>query len=144
MAKIFFKIIAWLGMCFFILLIAVLFWQSFAAITTEKPIGGLLFCPENAFMLSFIGLIPMLIGGLLGKPKYFWIICIITGSLYIISLFYFYTYLPERIHNGDIYIIFRELFFSVIPGLVAIIEGIWLKRLNKPAKGKELSDSATF
>jgi hypothetical protein len=76
----------------------------------------------------------MLIGGIWGKPKHFWLACIITGSLYIISLFYFYSYLPDRIEHRYVYKIFRDLIFCLLPGLIAILEGIWLrKKLIRPA-----------
>ena len=133
--KIFLKSLAWLGAVFFLLLIAATFTQSVFAITAET-VGGLMISPESAFVFSLIGIIPMLVGGIFGKPEYFWLACIITGSLYIISLFYFYTNLPYWIEHRYIYIMSRELIFCLLPGLAAIIEGIWLKRKTAVTAGR--------
>jgi hypothetical protein len=141
--KIFFKVLAWLGAAIFLFLITLAFIQSFIAITIEPGKGGALFWgPEIAFVSSFIALIPMLIGGIIGKPKYFWIACIITGSLYILSLFYFYTYLPDRIEHGDGYRILRDLIFCLLPGLIAILEGIWLRNKEIKPSGRPVFYSA--
>jgi hypothetical protein len=138
--KIFLKVLAWLGAVIFLFLITLSIIQSFIAITIEPGKGGALFWgPEIAFVSSFIALIPMLVGGILGKPKYYWIACIITGSLYILSLFYFYSYLPDRIEHGYVYEIFRDLIFCLLPGLIAILEGIWLR-----IKGIKSSVSPVF
>ena len=120
--KIFLKVFAWLGAILFLLL------------------EILLFGTENAFVFSFIALVPMLIGGIMGKPKYLWITCIITGSLYILSLFYFYSYLPDRIEHGYVYEICRDLIFCLLPGLVVILEGIWLKRKDTNSNSSPLFD----
>lgn len=125
--KIFLKVLAWLGASFLLLLIAANFTQSFFAITAET-VGGLMIGPESAFVFSLIGIIPMLVGGIWGKPKHFWLACIVIGFLYILSLFYFYTHLPYWIEHRYIYVMFKDLIFCLLPGLVAIIEGIWLKR----------------
>ncbi len=125
--RVFLKVLAWMGTGFFLLLIIADFTQSFSAITADT-VGGLMISTESAFLFSLIGIIPMLVGGIMGKPKYFWLVCIATGSLYILSLFYFYSFLPYWIEHRYIYYIFRDMVFCILPGLVVIIEGIWLKR----------------
>jgi hypothetical protein len=135
--KVFLKVLAWLGAGFLLLLIAANFTQSIFAITAET-VGGLMISPESAFVFSLIGIIPMLIGGITGKPRYFWLACIATGSLYILSHFYFYTLLSYWIEQGYIYTLFRELMFMILPGLVAIIEGIWLKRKAVIPAGRQV------
>lgn len=141
--KIFLKVFAWLAVVAFLFLITLAFIQSFISITIDSGKGGALFWgPEIAFVSSFIALVPMLIGGIMGKPKYFWIACIITGSLYILSLFYFYSYLPDRIEHGYVYEICRDLIFCLLPGLVTILEGIWLRRKTTGSDGRPLFDGA--
>ncbi len=111
--------------------------QSFPSVTSET-VGGLVISPDSAFTVSFIALVPMLAGGIWGKPRHFWLSCIATGSLYILSLFYFYTLLSYWIEQGYIHTFFRELIFLIPPGLVAIVEGIWLKRKNVTAADRQI------
>jgi len=136
--KTFLKIAAWSGMCFFALLVIILFWQSFLIITAEEA-GGFLFSPMVALIVSCIGLVPMLAGGLISKPKHFWLICIVVGSLYILSHFYLYLYIPSGIQGGQLDVVLENLAYSVLPGLVAIVEGIWLKRTGGKSMIREES-----
>jgi hypothetical protein len=53
-----------------------------------------------------------------------------VGSFYIISFFEVYLNWPGRIRDKQIDFMLYELGLSVLPGLVAIIEGVWLKRIE--------------
>ncbi len=121
----FFKIIAWLGLLIFILAIIISFYCSWLMITTPPEEGGAISLWRYTFLLGVIGLIFMLTGGLISQPRYFWIASAITGIFYIISFFALY---PDLLQHERIKFILQGLGISILPGLIAIIEGIWLKR----------------
>jgi hypothetical protein len=77
----------------------------------------------------------MLVGGLIGKPKYFWLVSLILGVLFIGTFSPFIHDTINRIHYSkpididieDILIII----FCVIPGLTVAIMGILLRIKEK-------------
>jgi hypothetical protein len=81
-----------------------------------------------AIILGIPGIVLMIIGGILSKPDKFWLASIIAGLLYIASFFEIYLNFPFRIRDRQIETLTGEILISIIPGLAAIIEGIWLKR----------------
>ncbi|MFC1865371.1 hypothetical protein ACFLYB_01490 [Chloroflexota bacterium] len=128
--KTLFMIIAWIGIGIVTFGAMISFWTSWVMVMDSYRIGvdwghtfGLLF--------GVLGLVFMLIGGLISKPRYFWLASIIVGSFYIISFFDIYQGLSSRLHDNQIDLLLIELAISVLPGLVAILEGIWLRRSVK-------------
>lgn len=121
------KVIAWIGVAFFTFGALISFWTSSVMVMDPYSIGvdwGHMF----GLLFGVLGLVFMLIGGLFTKPRYFWFISIIVGFLYIISFFSIYQGLPARVRDNQIDILFSDLAISLLPGLVVIVEGIWLKR----------------
>jgi len=128
--KTFPKIIAWIGVGIVALGAIISFSESWIIATTDPGRIGVAFGYMFAVFCSVLGLVFMLIGGLISRPRYFWLASIIVGSFYIISFFEVYLNWPGRIQDNQIDSMFYELGFSVLPGLVAIIEGVWLKRIE--------------
>jgi len=128
--KTFQKITAWTGLGIVAIGATISFYSSWIIALDPNWIGvdyGHMF----GLLLSIIGLLFMLIGGLLSKPKYFWIGSIIVGCFYIVSFFSMYQYWPTRIDDNQIDFLLSEMAISFLPGLVAIIEGMWLKATVK-------------
>jgi hypothetical protein len=73
------------------------------------------------------GIVLMIIGGIISKPTNFWLASIITGLFYIISFFYAYMHIFE---SRFIFII-EVLSISVLPGLIAVIMGLQLRKEHK-------------
>ena len=122
-----FKIVAWLGIIIVIFGAIVSFWESFA-ITFSYV--GVDFGHFYAAILGIIGLILMLPGGFVSKPKYFWQASIITGSFFIISFFGLTQFLPNDFTFDQTGVLLQLLAISVLPGLIMIAEGIALKRME--------------
>ena len=125
----FLKLISWIGVGIMAFGAIISFSTSWTIVTDPGRIGvdfGHMF----AILFGILGLVFMLAGGLISRPRYFWLGSIIVGSFYIISFFEFYQSWPGRIHDNQIGILLSELGMSVLPGLVAIIEGAWLKRIG--------------
>jgi len=123
------KIFTWIGLGIMIFGAIISFSTSWTMVTDPGRIG-VDFGHGIAVLFALLGLFFMLIGGLISRPRYFWLGSIIVGSFYIISFFEFYQSWPGRIHDNQIGILLSELGMSVLPGLVAIIEGAWLKRIG--------------
>ncbi|MDD3994438.1 MAG: hypothetical protein WCX07_04430 [Dehalococcoidales bacterium] len=130
--KIFLKILAWSGIVLLTVGAIIAFSESWTITFTSLQIG-VLFGYWVAFLLGIAGLVLMLIGGLISKPEYFWLASIIAGSLYIISFFSFYIEFPNY---SRIKFLLQDLAISVLPGLIVIIEGIWLKRQGSKSMTK--------
>jgi hypothetical protein len=125
--KAFFKIIAWLGLAVFALAITLSFSESFKFTFAEPGRYGVLMGSYFALIIGLAGLVLMLIGGLVARPGYFWLGCVIMGVLYSTSFFVIYLDWPERIHDNQFGVFVMELAIVILPGLAAVIEGIGLK-----------------
>lgn len=124
----FFKLITWLGIVMFILGTIISFYSSWELLAAEPGEIGVDFGHWFAIILGIPGIVFMIIGGILSKPDKFWLVSIIAGLFYIASFFEIYLYFPFRIRDGQIETLIGEILISIIPGLAAIIEGVWLKR----------------
>ena len=124
--KTFQKITAWTGLVIVAIGATISFWNS-SIIAADPNWIGIDYGHMFALLLSIIGLLFMLIGGLLSRPKHLWLASIIVGCFYIISFFSMYQYWPTRIDDNQIGSLLSDIAISFLPGLVAIIEGIWLK-----------------
>ena len=71
-----------------------------------------------------------LIGGLISRPRFFWIACLIMGGVYILSFYgFFLVMLDSRwIERTGIAQAISGLILSLLPGIILIIEGIILRK----------------
>ena len=133
--KTFLKIIAWMGLAimgFSTVLQLSDSWNSVFPPPDYTMRSGLDFSPFFFFIAAF-GLVLMLIGGVLARPRFFWIAAIIIGFLNIASFFGVWPVLHSRIHHKQIGAFFFELSYG-LPGLLAILEGIILRFLERKRK----------
>jgi hypothetical protein len=134
------KVIAWVGFGIFSLATVI------ALITTigimfPKPGQhiGVSFPHLYALVLAIIGLPLMLAGGIIAKPKHFWLLCLIVGLLYITGCIPLIQKLVSSIqHTEWDYLMQKGRLFSkiwnnlfiLIPGIIVIAEGILIRRIE--------------
>jgi hypothetical protein len=131
-----FKVIAWLGIVLFTLGAIIAFYGSWVSLLAEPGERGVLFEYMFAMWFGFPGIVMMIIGGIISKPKNFWLASIITGLFYIISFFYAYINIIE---SRFIFII-EMLAISILPGLLSVIMGIQLRKDEKRKQGMQQPD----
>jgi hypothetical protein len=131
----FFKFIAWLGLVLFTLGAMIAFHGSWVYLLAEPGEIGVIFEYMFAIWFGIPGIVMMTIGGIISKPKYFWLASIIAGLFYIISFFAIYTQFP----GCKIEYILITLSFSILPGLIAVI--MWIK-LNKDRLSIQQQDAS--
>ncbi len=125
--KTFLKILAWLGLG---LVIPGLF-CSFSASYNDLVYPGMTSSGVGYFVaLCFgaVGVLLTMVGGLIAKPRFLKITCIIIGVVYIISFYgLFIVMLDNRwIEREGIAQAISGLILSLLPGIILIIEGIIL------------------
>jgi hypothetical protein len=126
--------ITWIGVIIITLTICASFWMSWKKIFDPGSIGGVDFETPIAWILGGIGAVLMLIGGINSKPKFFWLVCITIGILYVVSFFGNFKEIPERIRYNDLDTVKMYLIYSILPALVCVIEGVFLKISEQKAK----------
>ncbi|MBI2830055.1 MAG: hypothetical protein HYX81_02740 [Chloroflexi bacterium] len=113
----------------------------FPGLPKEHPTFGIEAVYVYVALLDIIGLPIMLSGGLVSKPRYFWQASIVIGLLHIASLWGFVLFESfGRLKEGRINLMINELGIAVLPGLIAIGEGIILKQIearSQTALGKQ-------
>jgi len=107
---------------------------------------GVGFAHLYALVLAAIGTPLMLAGGIVGKPKHFWLFCLIIGLLYIViwtpvtilSLIHHiqWTQWDYLMQNGRLFEKIWNDLFPLIPGIVIVVEGIWIRRLDRRSTAK--------
>jgi hypothetical protein len=80
------------------------------------------------WMLCLLGLVLASIGGLIGKPRYFWPLFVAVGAAYLISTCI--VMLAEERWGGVIRITLVTL-WTASPGIVFVIEGLIIRHLRK-------------
>jgi hypothetical protein len=139
--KIFLKVIAWTGFGIFSLgtFIALMQTLSYHVQPPTPYGGGVDFGHTIAFVLAVIGIPLMLIGGLLARPRYFWLVSIVVSSLYVISFHFFivnlvfeirHTEWDYLIQTGWLYTLLWRNLGPFIPGIVGVAEGIIIWRIG--------------
>jgi hypothetical protein len=84
--KTFLKVVAWTGLGFFVVgtLITIYTWISIINYTPGPTPG---FGPEAYWLyiipIDIFGLLQMYVGGLVSRPRYFWLVCMTVGILQI-------------------------------------------------------------
>ena len=119
-----FKTVAWVGVILLVIGAIIAFYESWESFSAEPGERGVLFGYMFAMWFGIPGIVLMIIGGLINKPKYFWLASTLAGLFYIISFFYAYIHILDSnlIHIVEI------LAISVLPGLIAVIMGWQLKK----------------
>jgi hypothetical protein len=112
------KVVAWFGLAIVFLIVL---YASWGLVEVMRPSfrGGVDLFPL-VYAVSFVGLPFILIGGLLPKPRYFWLGAIIVGVIYILSLSIYIAIVLGRFSFDLISGIL------LLPGLIIIGEGILL------------------
>lgn len=87
------------------------------------------------WLISIPGVIFALIGGLVSRPRYFWIISVVIGSVYCISLITALITPSLKMRSYDdltnMNYLIPTFLFLLPPGLLCIVEGIILRWLGK-------------
>jgi len=144
--KTFLKVIAWVGFAVFSLatVIALITTIGIMFPKSGHP-PGVDFGHLYALILAIIGIPFMLAGGIIAKPKHFWLLCLIAGLLYITGCIPFiqnvvsslqhteWDYLMQR---GRLFSTIWNNLFILIPGIIIIAEGILIRRIETKDKDK--------
>ena len=136
--KSFLKTIAWIGaglMALAIMIVLISWWSRVNQPPSNYMTGGVAFIALFIIPLVILAFFFMLIGGLIGKPKYFWLVSLTLGILYIGTYFPVVQATINRIHYSkpadiDIEDIIT-IIFCVVPGITAIVVGILLRTVKK-------------
>ena len=147
--KIFFKIIAWIGFGIFSLgvIVGLTTTSGYWVNPPTQYGGGVDFGHPFAIILALIGIPFMLIGGLPGRPKCFWLGCIIMGSLYILVFLPFIEDIVSKIQhteqewlfkNGWIFRNALQELGPIILGLIGVVEGVLLKRIENRVNSEQV------
>jgi len=146
--KTFLKVISWIGVGIVSLGVIIAFIQSWT-MTFPEPgfLGGVNWGHPFALLLAIIGLPLMLVGGLIAKPRHFWLVSIIVSSLYIVSFFPVVPELVHQVRSGQLAwrishgtwvgFLLQLVGAPLILGLVGISEGIFIKRIEARSKAKQ-------
>ncbi len=140
------KVIAWTGLGFMALGVAMSFyiWMALIFRTPQKYPG---MGPEFGWVIiipiQYLGLLLMYIGGLITRPKRLWIASISIGVLHIlVSVPPVWRFLVRRISEQGTNGLLRNINSEfILPGLQAILLGILLliiDKLSKKRKQKEV------
>ncbi len=87
-----------------------------------------MFYQHIIWLLCLLGLVIASVGGLIGKPRYFWPLFVAVGTVYSISSCI--VMLVERPFAGAISVTLLTLWIAS-PGIVFVIEGLIIRRLRK-------------
>ncbi len=138
----FFKIVAWVGLGIFAAGVGISTYVLTASIAYDHgsnlPLGivgwWIIIVP-----VVLAGLVLMYIGGLIARPRYFWITVILTGILYIVvSVPPEWNVMVQRVSDQGARGILTDLrSYLVSPGLAAILLGIILTVIDRITKNQK-------
>ena len=118
------KILAWVGVGVIALGLPLSFYSSVLA--TRGDLGS-----YNgywiAYTISILGVVLMVMGGVITRPRFYWLAAIIIGIAYIASL---YGWLGNNSAG------FTGMIMVILPGLAAILVGLFVYRLSGRRKKK--------
>jgi len=132
---IFLKIMSWFGIVF---IIPALF-CSFSASYMDLKYPGMTSSGVGYFVAMCFGAVAVilsLVGGLISKPRFFWIGCIIIGIIYIASFYgWFLTLIDGRwIQTAGLAQAILATILCFLPGVLFISEGVILKSVSERQK----------
>jgi len=139
------KVTAWVGFAVFSLGTIIALTATIGIMLTPEQYG-VDFVHLYALVLAAIGAPLMLAGGIIGKPRHFWLFSLIIGLLYIAGCIPFVQNLVSSIQHTDWdYLMQRGRLFSkiwnnlfiLIPGIIIIAEGIWIRRIERRSMTKQ-------
>lgn len=133
------KIIAWIGFAVFSLGIIIVLMVTIGSMLNPGQYG-VGFAHLYALVLAAICTLLMLVGGIIARPKHFWLLSLISGLLYIavwspvtilnlISTIQ-HTQWDFLIQHGRLFSKTWDMLFPLIPGIIIIAEGIWIRWLE--------------
>jgi len=116
------RIIAWLGVGLVVLGLPLSFYSS--VLMTRGDLDS-----TNgywiAYMLAIFGVVLLVVGGIITRPRFLWIAAIIAGIAYIASL---YGWL------GDNEAGLTGVIMVILPGLIYILLGLLIRRFSRKRK----------
>jgi len=116
------RTIAWLGVGMVVLGLPLSFYSS--VLMTREELGS-----NNgywiAYMLAIFGVVLLVIGGIITRPRFLWLAAIVAGIAYIVSLY-------GWLGNNDAGI--TGVIMVTLPGLVYIILGLLIRRFSRKRK----------
>jgi hypothetical protein len=143
------RVIAWIGFGIFTLGtgLAIFTTVSYIVHPATPYFGGVDAGHPFAVIIALLGLPFMLAGGLIARPRLFWMLSVIMGCLYIIGFipsiqnmaFYIkHTDTDYLMRNGRLFRIIWQNMMPVLPGIVCLGEGIliWRIEVRKSLKTK--------
>ena len=139
--KTFLKVIAWIGAGFMFLSILIILdlWLGKEQQTPSPyPMDGVDFSGIIIIPMVIIAFLFMLLGGLIGRPKYFWPVSIALGFAYLGTFSPSVQETISRIQHTkpvdiDTFDI-QMIVFCILPGLMAIVEGVLLRTMGRKAQ----------
>jgi hypothetical protein len=108
-------------------------------------VGGVDFAHPIAIFLAIVGVPLMLIGGLISKPRYFWLASIIVSALYFIAFSPLIEDLVSKIQHTERDWLFKNgwLFRQVLQdigplvlGLMGVGEGVFIMKFETRGQAK--------
>ena len=123
------KWIAWFGLILFVLIMAYATWAISDMANVYNWWQGRLQAVDAIpiiLLFSAIGLPFMLIGGLIAKPRYFWLAALIFGLIYLILIVIYKIVAISMVGSEGASVL--NLLFVGIPAYISIAEGIYLER----------------
>jgi len=134
------KIIAWIGFAVFALGTIIVLMANIGSMLNPGQYG-VAFLHLYALVLAAIGTPLMLAGGIIAKPRHFWLFCLIIGLLYIViwtpvTILSLISHIQHTewdylMQNGRLFERIWNHLFPLIPGVIIIAEGIWIRRIDR-------------
>lgn len=104
-------------------------YNDFKYLFVQPPLNTFdYFYQHIIWMFCLLGLVIASVGGLIGKPRYFWPLFVVVGAVYVISTSI--VMLAEGPVAGAIRVTLVTLWIAS-PGIGFIIEGVIIRRLRK-------------
>ncbi len=127
------RIIAWVGFAVFSLGTVISLITTMGILLGHNV--GVDFPHLYALILAVIGIPFMLAGGIIAKPRHFWLLSLIIGLLYILGGIPFIQELVSSIQHTDWDYLMQNLCI-LIPGVIIIAGGIFIRRIETKDKAK--------
>jgi len=145
------KVIAWVGFAVFSLATVIALIADIGIMLTPERYG-VDFVHLYALVLAVIGAPLMLAGGIITKPRHFWLLSLIVGLLYIIGWVSSIQNLVSSIQHtewdylmqkGRLFSKIWDNLFVLIPGIIIIAEGILIRRIKSKSIAKKQTIETT-